>query len=128
MLVLINNISFGEAKWDNYLHLLFSLLLLKMSQQCNAGREWEYFINSKTPNPHSQGENSRRQNERQDLIIKKSLALLLKPFGPTTSNTWSLSSIRRDTYRRTKVLRDWVVLLQGGADEKRKERKNVYSN
>ena len=103
--------------------ILLLILILKMSQQRKAGREWERSINAKTSTTHTkpkQGrirENSRRQKERGDYSIRKALALLLKPASSTPSNAGSLRSFQWDTGRGTKVLRCWEVLLWGGANE-----------
>ena len=47
--------------------------------------------------------------------IKKTLALLLIPASPTTSNTGLARSLKRDTERGIKVLRYFEVLQRGSA-------------
>ena len=49
-----------------HLVIRLSLILLKKSQQCKAGRERGYFINPKTPTPHNQPMEGRKsENNRK---------------------------------------------------------------
>ena len=62
------------------------------------------------------GKNSRRQKSNEQLmLIKKALAVLLKPSCPRPSNTGSARSFHRDTERERKVLRYCEVLQLCGS-------------
>ena len=99
-------------------------LLLLFEVRCARPGESENTLSVQRPQPDTTNPWKEEKDkivgdkkERADHANRKVLALLLKPASPTPSNTWSLRTFQSDTERDTKLLRQWVVLQRGGANE-----------
>ena len=76
---------FRNISWFDW--LLLYLLLLKMSRQCKAGRDWERSINLKTPTKHNQHWKEQNIKYWKTNIADYSIWKGLAPASPISSNT-----------------------------------------